>query len=84
MCRAYGRIHKMLNTSGFGSICHQFALFDFAVETNIRKPEILYTKDAIHTLECSIKFGTIIQVACEELRAERFEFLRGWLVHITS
>ena len=80
MRRTHRRIYKMLNTCGFGGIGNIFSLSDLAFETNIRQPEILHAKDAVRAFECRIEFSAVIHIACDEFRAEGFQFLCGRLV----
>ena len=77
------RIEQMLHPCGFGCVGNGFALLDLTFKTYVGQPEVLHAKDAINSLERGIEFGAVIQVACDKFCAERFEFLRGGLVHIT-
>ena len=73
----------MLHTRSFGGIGNGFSLLDLTFETYIGQPEVLHTENAISTFERGIKFGAVIQVACDELCSERLEFLRGGFGDIT-
>ena len=74
----------MVNTGVPGSVCHIFPLPDLPFEADIRQPEVLHAKDPVRALECGVQLSALIHVAGDKFRAQGFQFLGGWLVHITG